>query len=349
MANTIWSKINKKNKKSTYEISKETNIPEDKVKEIMSGERELPTEKVNDFMKVLQDDNVTERVITIENVKQWLKDTDLKQQRINYGYPSQTALAKALNVNTSVICRIEGGHIGQFSDDMLLRYYDFLTDGLNKVIKKEVNKVEDNKEKFFRVFKVSMMKHIRFPKEDQYLKNVDLKDAYNWYKEFDFNTYLTSANKSIDEFAKDLGYTNSTTTYKLVNYNLDRNSGYLVILKAYNFLVLNLMNNTTNLKSLDTPEYNYTKEVENSSKKAIKIENKETLEDSNINNLVEHKKCTTKKDLVGFDTVIDDSSDIDYEKEYKNMSRMFIAKCREAEELKVQLSRYEKLIDLIER
>ena len=333
MAGTIWSKINnKKNKKSNYEISKETNIPEEKVKEIMEGDRELPTEKVDVFMEVLQKDNKTERVIKIENVKKWLKETNLKQRRIDYNYPSQSALARALGVNTSVICRIEGGHIEQFSDDMLLRYYDFLNDGLNKNVKryKEVTTVEENKENFFKTFKVSMMKHIRFPKEDQHLKNINLKDAYDWYKEFDFNTYLSEQNKSIDDFADDLGYTNSTTTYKLVSYKLDRNSGYLIILKAYNLLGLKNPIKPAKIKDLDTPEYNSTTGVENSSKKTIKIENMPILEYKEEDNLKDIPK-------------------VNWEAEYKTTVRMLDAKCRELEEVKLQLSRYEKLIDLIKR
>ena len=103
---SFWDKKNR-NKKTNYDISKETGIPEEKVKEIMKGEREVPTDRVDTLNKALKSDNKTERSIRILNAKEWLKSTDLTSLRLSWGYVSQKEVAEAAGVAQSSYSLIE--------------------------------------------------------------------------------------------------------------------------------------------------------------------------------------------------------------------------------------------------
>ena len=138
MRNTLWSKLNNRNqsRKSNYEISKKTNIPEEKVKEIMNGERDLPTERVDDFVNAIKEDNKVEKEISVATAKKWIEETDLRAARIDFNYTTQGELAKELGVHSSVICRLENKILTHVSDGLLIKYYDFLHNELNRKVRK---------------------------------------------------------------------------------------------------------------------------------------------------------------------------------------------------------------------
>lgn len=232
MKNTLWNKLNNRNqkRKSNYEISKKTNIPEEKVKEIMNGEREVPTERVDDFVSAISENDKVEREINVATARKWLEETDLKKARMNYNYLSQGELASELGVHTSVICRLENKKTDHVSDGLLIKYYDFLNNDLNKKVKrKKKDKIERRK---------------LTSNEYKFLKEIDQDKVKEWYETFDLKDYLKSKELSYRDFAKELGYSGNSTSLisGLANKTLSFDvTGNLILVRAYAY-VNNLKN-----------------------------------------------------------------------------------------------------------
>ena len=211
MAN-IWKKLNKLNK-SNYEIAKETNIPEEKVEEIMKGERQVPSNMIDDFRKALATNNRVEKSLKLSQVKEWYKTTDLKQRREDLGYKSQASLSRAMNVSPSTISRIESKseeNRKYFNEDMLVKYYDFMTNDLNKVI-------------------YSNKKIKKHPKE----KYVNFEEVKEWYKNFDVKQWLYNKNWHNGDLARTLGYKSSSSITDVLNGTRTIEQSRNVLTKLY--------------------------------------------------------------------------------------------------------------------
>lgn len=133
MSKTIWNKLNK-HSKSNYDISKKTNIPEEKVKEILDGKRELPSEKVNDFVKVLHEDDGLEKTLNIEKAKVFFEEIDLIEEMTKFGYQSQRELSDAAGVPACYVSHLKNRNIDKVHPDSLVKLYDFFQDTLNKKV-----------------------------------------------------------------------------------------------------------------------------------------------------------------------------------------------------------------------
>ena len=211
MAN-IWKKLNKLNK-SNYEIAKETNIPEEKVEEIMKGERQVPSNMIDDFRKALATNNRVEKSLKLSQVKEWYKTTDLKQRREDLGYKSQASLSRAMNVSPSTISRIESKseeNRKYFNEDMLVKYYDFMTNDLNKVI-------------------YSNKKIKKHPKE----KYVNFEEVKEWYKNFNVKQWLYNKNWHNGDLARTLGYKSSSSITDVLNGTRTIEQSRNVLTKLY--------------------------------------------------------------------------------------------------------------------
>lgn len=218
----IWKKLNKMNK-SNYEISQETNIPEEKVEEIMRGERQVPTDRVDDFRKALSINNKAERSLKLAQVKQWYKETDLKEAREKLGYKSQASLARAMNLSASTMSRIEGKveeNSKYFNEDTLIRYYDFLNNELNKVIETKANKG----------------KKITRKRNKQPKIYVDYEILKNWYENTDIKKWLDIHNITTKELADAIGYNSTSTIYDAIHlkFGFDRQRKSLT--RIYKFI-----------------------------------------------------------------------------------------------------------------
>lgn len=205
----LWKRLNKQNK-SNYEISKETNIPEEKVKEIMEGERELPTEKVDEFTKALQEERI-KRDIKMHEVYEWYKSVNIRQLREEFGYETQLELASQLGLASSTISNIECGN-KEYGYTTILKLYDFFTNKLNKKIDKKL-------------------------KEEPEEPN-DIKKIKDWY----IKTDLVKARerlgyKSQASLARAIKL--SPSTISRIESKLDKNSKYFnesTLMIYYNFL-----------------------------------------------------------------------------------------------------------------
>ena len=346
MGNSLWNKLNNKNKqrKSNYEISKKTNIPEDKVKEIMDGDRELPTDRVDEFVGAIQENTSLEKKVNVETAKRWLDETDLKALRLSFNYASQTELSEAIGFDTSVICRLENKKLDHVSDNTLLKYYDFFQDKLNVKLtrgKRRTHKLKPNK------------------KDKESLSDIKFEDAYKWYLDFDFKEYLTKKKLSYRKFGIKLGYSAGSTGLisNLVNHKLDESSyGKTAIVKAYAFI------NKLNKAQIETKKVEDSKTIKEDRKEAEKP-NKDTLDD--VLDIAEELKNKTEEVKMRLDEVLPSDKHIDsrcicQEPLHSSLPRVtikipvseytYLTSCKaELEKAKKQLSRYEKLIDMIER
>lgn len=209
---SFWDKKNR-NKKTNYDISKETGIPEEKVKEIMKGEREVPTDRVDTLNKALKSDNKTERSIRILNAKEWLKKTDLTSLRLSWGYLSQKEVAEVIGMAQSSYSLIESKKYDILSNNSLLKVYDFFNDELNKKVSKEHEKV--NKGKGSKMPEVS-------------------KEALEWYNNTDIKALLKEHNISQRQLGLKLGYADGTMVCKAV---LGKRVGGDIIDKLYQYFI----------------------------------------------------------------------------------------------------------------
>lgn len=323
----IWKKLNKLNK-STYEISKETNIPEDKVKEIMAGKRELPKERIDKFVEALQKDDKVEKSLKLHEVKKWYEETDLKARRKELGYKTQKDLAKALELDNSCICRLENKQKHGLSDETLIRYYDFMVDGLNTVI--------SNKQKTKYKKSLKIPKNIS-EKEREEIINTNWKDVEKFYKEFDFKKWFKQNRMTHKDLAKILGYKSSSSVTDTINRRDNLNHSRVPAIRIYLYITKLEEEKTKDLERQLTMYDNMIKKETQPIEEDIEILD-ETCE-ANITDeiieepTVEEMKSSIRKD---YNNWIEENKDATIMRlEY------------ELEEARKQIARYEKLIDMI--
>lgn len=362
MGNSLWNKLNNKNKnkKSNYEISKKTNIPEDKVKEIMNGERAIPTDRVDDFVGAIQENNSLERSVNVETAKRWIMETDLKSLRKKFNYSSQSDLAKELGLDTSTICRLENKKFSHTSDSTLIKYYDFFQDELNI----KIDRGEKSKTRRVKPHK----------KDQQVLNSIDKEIAINWYKEFDLKEYLREKGMSYKDFGLLLGYSARSTSLisNLVNRKVEETpTGSTVILKAYAYInglmepqetdVEEETNENEELVEEDTnvaqePNNEVIEEdLEDTPRRGLSIDQIASITPTPIRPIRASKPEFVAKPITTVTSVseplIRNYYEVDEEKvsisvsEYKRLKDME----KELEKYKNQVVRYEKLIDMIGR
>lgn len=346
MGNTLWNKLNSrnKNKKSNYEISKKTNIPEEKVEEIMKGERQVPSDRVDSFVSAIQENNNLERTINSATAKKWIEETDLKALRREFNYQSQVELAKELNIDTSVICRLENKKIDHVSDNFLIKFYDFYHDELNKKVNKKTKKKNNQ---------------IKIREKDLDLKGISFEDAIKWYETFDLKGYLNENGMSYKNFAIKLGYSPSSTSMvsNLVNHTVDiTTTGRFIVVKAYAY-VNGLLKDQNN--AVEPQKEENDKLVEETINEAPEVKETPNLEDVEdyflqVGNIPRqtypYTISTATVDNGHIDIshrVVDEEKITIYKHVWDDTQKELEEKNKKIEELKLQVSRYEKLIDMI--
>lgn len=368
MGNSLWNKLNNKNKnkKSNYEISKKTNIPEDKVKEIMNGERAIPTDRVDDFVGAIQENNSLERSVNVETAKRWIMETDLKSLRKKFNYSSQSDLAKELGLDTSTICRLENKKFSHTSDSTLIKYYDFFQDELNI----KIDRGEKSKTRRVKPHK----------KDQQVLNSIDKEIAINWYKEFDLKEYLREKGMSYKDFGLLLGYSARSTSLisNLVNRKVEETpTGSTVILKAYAYINGLMEPQETDVEEETNENEELVEEDTNVAQESKEDTINESLEDTSEDKSISIEKIasivpTSRVEVepvynnifVEKPSFIDETATrpsygtcscktesrvpIDSE-EYMALVRELDKTRAELEQYKNQVARYEKLIDMIGR
>ena len=153
MKEVFWNKFIKKSNKSDYEIAKEMNIQEEKLKEIKNGERELPTQRVDDLLKATQN-NKTTRDLEYIKALEFFKKNNFAELRKKFNYKLQKDLEKPLGLSKSTISRIEKEQFDRIGKGTLIKVYDFFNDELNIKIDKQNKVKKDNVKDIFILRKI---------------------------------------------------------------------------------------------------------------------------------------------------------------------------------------------------
>lgn len=170
MKNNFWSKLKAKGNKTTYDLSKETNISEEKLDEVFNGERELPTNHVDKVYTALKEKKQPMTSIERALIEKFFTDNDILVLRKSWGYASMQSLADAIGVGVSNLYLLRPQYIKKLTDNYLQKVYDFFQDELNKNVVKN---------------KRNVIKHTY-----NQLKKEDLpKEVLNWYNNFDLSAW----------------------------------------------------------------------------------------------------------------------------------------------------------------
>lgn len=135
----------------TYSIARDMNIPEEKVKEILKGERELPSDKVDEFINVVNKTKKAKKNFDRNEALIFFNNNDPKELRTKFNYDTQKEVAELLGISQFTISRLEDPKYGpsSLSTRILCKLYDFYKDELNiKIIKgdnmkKHKHQIED--------------------------------------------------------------------------------------------------------------------------------------------------------------------------------------------------------------
>lgn len=355
--NTIWNRLNRKSvsTKSNYEISKRTNIPEEKVKEIMEGEREIPSDRVDDFVNAIKENDKVEKQITMANIRKWIAETDLRELRKKFNYASQGELASALGVDASVVCRLEGKKLDHVSDQTLQKYYDFLNDELNV----KINKKNDLSSK---ILKTKIRGKIN-------VSDVDYDKAYAWYQNFDLKAWLNDNDMSYKDLIIRLGYKPSSISLlsSFINRKIDvKTTGKNILLKVYAYINGPEKAEISPVETQNDKDGELVQEVENNApeqEKAEIIKDMEEVTNYNQFNQVQDISTTTtfpydmntatynpETGSFAFTReVVDEEKVTVYKHIWDNQQKLIEEQQDKIKKLELQISRYEKLIDMIER
>ena len=91
---SFWSK-RIKNKSN---VAKQMGVDEEKIQELIEGERQIEGKTMEKMLEVLEDEKINRPIKNLE-ILQWYKDTDLIKLRESFGYKSQLELSKKIGIN----------------------------------------------------------------------------------------------------------------------------------------------------------------------------------------------------------------------------------------------------------
>ena len=176
------SKFWKSRIKNTKRIANKIGVDEEKIQELVDGKREIEGDTFEKVLQAVDEEKINKAIKNVE-ILQWYKDTDLKQLRLKFGYKSQTALAKALGCDVSVICRYENKMNVDKVTGKLEQLYYFFKDDFNKKVNGE-NKnnntsglsVKEEKKKKKEIFNWYKKTNIRELREEQKLTTKEMAD-----------------------------------------------------------------------------------------------------------------------------------------------------------------------------
>lgn len=291
----IWEKRFRKNNKSAYELGKELNIGEEKVKEIIRGEREVPTNDVDRVYGAFTNKgpnklSSTERAL----MEKYFNDNDIQELKKEFGYHSLEELSKAMNVGVSTMYYFRGDKMKALSDKLLKKAYDFFQDGFNK---KVVKKKRDNGKGKYKVIYWEDLK----PEVQEWYENTDLKELRREKK--------LTGKKLIKKLGFDNGY--YTILCGFENKTKRKTKNCLLLQQLYNYYngleLINLKAGEEDYNNINTPVFEH-KDVEPKEETIIKaeaIKNDDAIDAIRyyIENKKEERKSTINTDAKEYVTI----------------------------------------------
>lgn len=174
----VWEKMRKSKGVTRVEIAKEMGIDEEKLEEIENNSREMPKERIDEYVATVHKLSKKDRAIKVAKARAWYEQADLNKLIKEFGFDSQRDFANQFGCEQSSVS-IWANKRRKIGTPALLRLYYFFNDGFNKKVKT----VEE-------------------PKGE-----VDLKE---WWGNFDLsNVIYKSGFKNQKEFAKSYGFSQS--------------------------------------------------------------------------------------------------------------------------------------------
>jgi len=186
----IWEKMKNKNNNTTYDISKRLGIEEEKVQEIISGEREVATKDMDRVVKAFQ--TKPEKVVPIERtlMEQFFKENKLTDLKNKFGYNKISEMTKDIGVANSTLYRVNNEKdIKLLSNRNIKKIYDFFQNDFNRKIKKK------NKNKIHTT-KYPQVDYEELPEE-----------VREWFENTDINQLLVKRKMTKKQLLKKIGFT----------------------------------------------------------------------------------------------------------------------------------------------
>lgn len=183
----IWEKQRKNNGLTRFEMAKAMGISEEKIEQIESGVREMPTEKVDEYLEKMRNLSKTERKLKAAEARVWYENADLKKLISDFGFKNQREFARAIGCEQSSIS-IWANKKKKIGTPALLKLYYFFNDGFNKVVEtptKAENSMVDDISKY-------------------------CKDLREWYDKTDFIELLREKNLTQKDISREFDIPFST-------------------------------------------------------------------------------------------------------------------------------------------
>lgn len=344
MRNTIWNKLKTKNKVTSYDISKDTNIPEEKVKEILTGDRNVPTERVDDITKAIQNNsNKLAKDIRYNNAIKFFEENDFKELTKKFNFKSQKELSQAVHVSTYIISMASTHRIKELSKTSVIKLYDFFSDELN-IKSPRKKKVKSNTNRTRTIYKI--------------IKKEDLREeVLKWYDETDLKSLRLADNLKIKDLVEKLGFNRS---YDSVYCDLERGSqikNYLILDRLYkyynetlddisNYICGNSHNASSNISHVHSEECSDNYNINYNQDENINENN--TGMQAKFNGLINTIDVEKVKENID---VMKEEQDFKYsELEYKHICS-YLKQDKDIDIIVInkleELERYKKLIDLL--
>lgn len=348
----------KKRIKNTYTLAEYLQEDENKIKELKNGEREIEGKTLDKVLDAIEKEKVNGNIKNVE-ILQWYKDTDLKALREKFGYKSQADLARELGCNNSTICNFEKkkeGFVKTVAPRLKQLYYFFNND-FNR---KPKNEVVD----------------VNVVDKEKVNEDINKGKVILWYNKTSIKGYRICDGKTLKERGEEIGIPPTSlkdledkktkrfgeNMVKVYNFYKDRNeSNKLEDTKIWDWYL------NTDIKALREKEginqTNLAKKLGLSQPSVGEVENHKTKSISstlrilysyykNDNDEVEEETIPDVKVVVDEESKIlqpmekvEEETKIPYSDIIK-MKDLEIEHLRMLnEELKIQIKRYEKLID----
>lgn len=190
----IWEKLKKESNKSSYDISRELGIEEQKVKEIINGEREVATQDMDRVVKAFQ--TKPEKVAPIERtlMEEFFKENKLNDLKKKFGYKKVIELANDIGVANSTLYRVNSEKdIKLLSNRNIKKIYDFFQNNFNKKV--TVEKHIKNKNK---------ISNTKYPQVDYEELPEEVRE---WFENTDINQLLVKKGMTKKQLLKKIGFT----------------------------------------------------------------------------------------------------------------------------------------------
>lgn len=218
----IWEKLKTRSNKTSYELSQKLNLPEEKVKEIIKGEREVPANEIDRVHEAFSTKKV-EKVsdFEFELMKKYFADNDIGKLREEFNYQNVAEMAEAIGIGVATLYRLRPHKIDLISRNTIIKAYNFFQDGFNKKAIKSTDKISNYNKK---------SSNLKIKKEDL------SQEILNWYYNTDIKALRNSKGFSDKKMCLELGFNESyVSSYCKFENKKEGLANWAIVQQMYNY------------------------------------------------------------------------------------------------------------------